>query len=201
MYNYFNLNFKGVLILKNKFYSVQDWLLFKKILDSGIILLKNNSYIKILKIFPINYNLKTELEKEAILNSYKIFLKTCNFNLQILIQSSKKDLSKNISKIKELNKNNLENNLLKKYCDFIKKINEEKNTNSKNFFILIKEENNKENIKEEKIIIQKLNEKYFKIKDSLSRCGNKVEEINSKKEIRKLLFNSLNYRKQNKDEF
>ena len=73
MYNYFNLKIKGVLILKNKFYSVQDWLPFKRILDSGIILLKNNSYIKILKIYPINYNLKSELEKEAILNSYKIF--------------------------------------------------------------------------------------------------------------------------------
>ena len=187
--------------MKNKFYSVQDWLPFKRILDSGIILLKNNSYIKILKIYPINYNLKSELEKEAILNSYKIFLKTCNFNLQILIQSNKKDLSKNISKIKELNKNNSKNNFAEKYCEFIEKLNEEKKTNSKNFYILIKEESEKENIDNEKIIIQKLNENYFKIKESLSRCGNKVEEINSEKEIRKLLFNSLNYRKQNKEEF
>ena len=45
--------------------------------------------------------MKSELEKEAILNSYKIFLKTCNFDLQILVQSNKEDLSKHISKIKE----------------------------------------------------------------------------------------------------
>ena len=37
----------------------------------------------------------------SILNSYKIFLKTCNFDIQILIQSCKEDLSSNISKINE----------------------------------------------------------------------------------------------------
>ena len=44
------------------------------------------------------------MEKESILNSYKIFLKTCNFDIQILIQSSKENLDKNIQIIK----NNLE---------------------------------------------------------------------------------------------
>ena len=79
--------------------SIQEWIPFEKILENGIIKLKDNSYIKIIKIYPINFNLKSELEKEAILNSYKIFLKTCNFNFQILIQSKKEDLSKHISNI------------------------------------------------------------------------------------------------------
>ena len=82
-------------------HSIQKWLPFEKILENGIIKLKNNSYIMILKIKPINYNLKSELEKEAILNSYKIFLKTCNFNIQILIQSSKEDLSHHIKNIQK----------------------------------------------------------------------------------------------------
>ena len=42
---------------------------------------------------PINYYLKSDLEKEAILNSFKLFLKTCDFNIQILIQSKKENLS------------------------------------------------------------------------------------------------------------
>ena len=58
-------------------------------MENGVIKLKNNSYVKILKISPINFNLKSNLEKESILNSYKIFLKTCNFDIQILIQSNK----------------------------------------------------------------------------------------------------------------
>ena len=63
--------------------------------------IENNAYIKILEVTPINYNLKSDLEKEAILNSYKIFFKTCHFDIQILIQSNKEDLSHHISKIKK----------------------------------------------------------------------------------------------------
>ena len=70
--------------MKKKFLnSTQNWLPFLKILDNGVILLKDFSYVKILKITPINYNLKSNLEKEAILNSYKLFLKTCDFDIQI----------------------------------------------------------------------------------------------------------------------
>ena len=102
--------------------SIQEWLPFERILKNGIIKLKNNSYIKIIKIYPINFNLKSELEKEAILNSYKIFLKTCDFNFQILIQSKKEDLSKHISNINN-QKINENKNILEysnKYIEFIK---------------------------------------------------------------------------------
>ena len=95
---------------QEQLYSVQDWLPFQKILDNGIIKLEDNLYIKIIQINPINFNLKSELEKEAILNSYKLFLKTCNFDIQILIQSNKEDLSKHISKInsqKNIEKENI----------------------------------------------------------------------------------------------
>ena len=52
-------------------------------------------------MIPINFNLRSDLEKESILNSYKIFLKTCDFDIQILVQSNKEDLSKHFLKIKE----------------------------------------------------------------------------------------------------
>ena len=100
---------------KEQIKSVQEWLPFENILENGIIKLKNSSYIKIIEIIPINFNLKSELEKEAILNSYKIFLKTCNFDLQILIQSNKENLDKHISNINLQKKNEKEN--IKKIAD------------------------------------------------------------------------------------
>ena len=121
--------------------SVQSWLPFDKIFDKGIIRLKDKSYIKIIKVIPINYNLKSELEKEAILNSYKIFLKTCNFDIQILVQSTKKDLSNHITKIREKIKQDKRKNISEvseKYIEFINKLNQEKNSSSKNFYIIIK---------------------------------------------------------------
>lgn len=84
--------------------SVQQWLPIEEILNNGIIKINKNKYVKILKVIPINYNLKSDLEKKTILNSYKILLKTCNFNIQILIQSNKEDLSQHILQIKKISK-------------------------------------------------------------------------------------------------
>lgn len=181
---------------KKELLSVQEWIPIDSFLDNGIIKLKNNNYLKIIKIYPINYNLKSELEKNSILNSYKAFLKTCNFDIQIIIQSNKEDLSKHINKIKK--QNEIENNfniinLSQKYINFINKKNKEKNSSSKNFYILIKSQNNLEN--SESVIAQELKDKYLKIKDCLSRCGNIVEEIKNKKEIEEIFFSFLNVKK------
>ena len=179
--------------------SIQNWLPYRKILNRGIIKLKDSTYIKIIKIIPINFNLKSDLEKQAILNSYKIFLKTCNFDLQILIQSNKEDLSKHILRIKEQNKK--ENNfkiseISKNYISFIQKINQEKKSSSKNFYIVIKEKSQQNNIDRnvEDIIIEQLNDKFFKIKECLSRCGNVVFELEEKEETKKILYSFLNSR-------
>ena len=183
-----------------KINSVQDWLPIDIILENGIIKLKNKSYIKIIKIIPINFNLKSNLEKEAILNSYKIFLKTCYFDIQILIQSNKEDLSKHISKIKLQTEN--ENEKLKilsqQYIKYIQKINRDKKSSSKNFYIIVKENlqnKNKINNNEEKIIFDKLNDKYFNIKECLSRCGNIVIDLNNQEIVKKVFYSFLNSRK------
>ena len=177
--------------------TVQQWLPFEKILNNGIIELKNKEYIKILKITPINFNLKSELEKEAILNSYKIFLKTCNFCFQILIQSNKEDLSKHIEKINEnlTNEKNSIQEISKNYIQYIKNLNHDKKSSTKNFYIILKEKNeNKEVLNFENYAIENLNDKYFKIKDCLSRCGNMVISIDTKQEAISILFSFLNSR-------
>ncbi len=165
----------------------------EKCLNKGIIKIEKNKYIKILKIIPINFNLKTQLEKESILNSYKIFLKTCNFDMQILIQSKKEDLSNHIENIQNISQKE-KNKIIKKYSEeYIKFIKEKNNKNksaSKNIYLIIK--NNSENLEEN--IIQELNEKYFKIKDCLIRCGNVVQECN-KEEIKNILFSFFNLKK------
>lgn len=166
--------------------SIQNWLPFDQILENGIIKLKNNTYIKIIKIIPINYNLKSNLEKESILNSFKIFLKTCNFDMQIIIQSKKEDLNQyllNLEKNKINEKENIKN-IINEYIKNIKKLNSNNKSDSKQFFILINEfpENNIEDN-----CVEKLNDKYFKIKEALSRCGNKVYNISSIEETKEIL--------------
>lgn len=180
--------------------TVQEWLKIEKIERNGIIKLKNNTIIKILKIKPINYNLKSNLEKEAILNSYKIFLKTCNFNIQILIQSCKEDLSEHIEEVRKniskKSKTNLKD-ISENYINYIQKINLNRKSSSKNFYIIIseKKENNLSKFETEELLKNNLNEKYFKIKECLLRTGNSVIEISNKQEIENLFYSLLNTRK------
>lgn len=179
-----------------KNFSVQNWIEIEEILENGIIKLKENKYIKIIKVNPINFNLKSNFEKESILNSYKIFLKTCNFDMQILIQSNKQDLKNNIKNIEEnLQKENKEflNKIGRNYIDYINKINSLKNSAEKDFYIIISNSKNSENNIEE-LIIEELNDKFFKIKECLQRCGNSVRNIDNKKEIVKILYSFFNYR-------
>ena len=185
---------------KIKNITIQEWLPIEEIYNDGIIKLKNNKNIKIIKVNPINYNLKSDLEKESILNSYKIFLKTCNFDIQILIQSNKEDLSKHIKNIQK-NISKKENKYLEKiaknYIEYINKINLTRKSSSKDFYIIISNEINKKTnlIQSEEIIKNDLKEKYFKIKECLSRLGNSVVELDNKKDVEKLFYSLLNTRK------
>ena len=192
-----------VIIIKNK--TLQEWLPIKEIDKKGVVKLKNNNLIKIIKVNPINYNLKSDLEKESILNSYKIFLKTCNFDIQILIQSNKEDLSHHINNIQN-NISKKENKYLEKisknYIQYINKINSERKSSSKDFYIIISNENKKNNkIQTEELLKNDLKEKYFKIKECLSRTGNSVQEISNREKIEKLFFSILNVKKFNNKVF
>ena len=185
--------YKNYLKGGSKIKSIQKWIPIEKILDKGIIKIRKNKYIKILKIIPINFNLKTQLEKESILNSYKIFLKTCGFDMQILIQSKKEDLGehiKNIKNISEKEKNKIIKLYSEKYIEFIQEKNNKNKSASKNIYLIIK--NNLENLEEN--IIQDLNEKYFKVKECLNRCGNVVLECNEE-ETKNILFSFFNLKK------
>lgn len=183
---------------KVKNISAQECLPINYIYSNGIIKINKNKYIKILKIIPINYNLKSDLEKNSILNSYKIFLKTCDFNIQILIQSNKENLEKHIFNIEKnisQKENNYLNKISKNYINYIKKINSLNKASTKDFYIIICNNinNNYENLNE--IIENDLKEKYFKIKECLNRCGNDVYEIIDSNEIINLFYSFLNTRK------
>ena len=187
-------------VITDKKINIEEWLPIDKIFNNGIIKTKDRKYIKIIKVYPINYNLKSDLEKKSILNSYKIFLKTCNFDIQILIQSSKEDLTNHIKKIQEnVRENKYLEEISKEYISYIKHLNLTKKSSSKNFYIIISNEkkDKKEFFENEEIIQNDLKEKYFKIKECLSRCGNSVKEISDKKEILEILKIFLNTRKNN----
>ena len=156
--------------------------------------------MKILKIIPINYDLKSNFEKESILNSYKIFLKTCNFDSQILIQSKKENLSKHISNLKEAENKYIDKNIIdiySNYYSYIEELNKINKSSSKNFYIVLKyklENFRLEDVNKERIASTTLNDMYLKVKETLSRCGNTILEVNTKEEVEEILFSFCNLR-------
>ncbi len=121
--------------------------------------------------------------------------------MQILIQSKKENLEKQFL-ILEQEKNKIKNTeekiIYDNYINYLKRINSANKSSSKNFYIIIHQKGefikNIPNYNLEKIIFENLNEKYFKIKETLSRCGNLIFEIN-KKETIDILYSFFNYRK------
>lgn len=189
MYYIQNLEERSYKIKKK---SVQEWFSFETILEDGIIKYKNK-YVKIIKILPVNFDLKSELEKKAILNSYKLFLKTCNFNIQILIQSKKQDLTSHIFKIKNVKEENPKIKELKEeYISYINEKNSENNSSIKVFYIIIEYKIDKKDVNNFNNAKRVLNDNYFKIKESLSRCGNIIFNISEKKETFEILKNFYN---------
>ena len=119
--------------------SVQSWIPIENIFEDGIIQTKENKFIKIIKILPINYDLKSMLEKESILNSYKIFFNTCEFNTQILIQIKKENLKNHFKNIENRIKKDDEKIKIisQNYFEYISNLNKKNKSSSKNFYIII----------------------------------------------------------------
>lgn len=165
------------------------------ILEDGCVKYKN--YLsKIIQVYPINYDLKSNLEKEAVLNSYKLFLKTCDFNIQILVQSKKENLSKHILNIQKSLSDEINPNIIdisKKYIEYVKKKNVENKSSSKNFYIIIKADL-ENTINSEEIAKQILSENTYKVKEYLSKVGNRVKPIQEKSEVQEILLSFYNHR-------
>ena len=162
-------------MFSKKINSIQSWFGIDDILENGTIITKENSRVKILKVEPINFFLRSEMEKEVILNSYKNIFKSINFDIQIIIQSTKEDLSSNINYIKSKEISNKK--LLNQYIEYIESLNQIKKSNNKNFYLVVKEASEQNSI----------NEKISKIQDLLERCGNRSSVINSKEELIKII--------------
>ena len=162
-------------MFNKKINSIQEWFCLEDILENGTIITKENSRVKILKVEPINFFLRSEMEKEVTLNSYKNIFKSINFDIQIIIQSTKEDLSSNINYIKSKEISNKK--LLNQYIEYIESLNQIKKSNNKNFYLIVKEASEQNSI----------NEKISKIQDLLERCGNRSYVVNSKEEVIKII--------------
>lgn len=172
--------------------NTKNWI---EILDiSNNTIITNDKYIKVFEVQPINYDLKTNMEKKAILNSYNHFLNSCSFDIQILIKSKKEGINEILETINNRysniilnsNKESIQNiqNLKKEYLSFLNNQIQLKKTSNKKYYILTYIFHN----------LEKINQNT--LNNTLNQISNSSysSNINSNK-ISKLLKKSINQSK------
>lgn len=109
-------------------------------IKEDVLVLKDSSMRAVIYVSSINFDLKSENERMAIISSFQAFLNSLNFPIQIMINSRKIDLDEYLSKLKDLEKSQ-NNELLRlqtaDYVSFVSGLLEEVNIMDKMFFVVI----------------------------------------------------------------
>ena len=84
--------------------SIQDWLPVKNIIG-GVVITKDNRFIKILEIVPVNIYLKSAEDRQAIVESFAAYLKIAPDHMQFEARTLPADISRYVERMQEYAKN------------------------------------------------------------------------------------------------
>ncbi len=117
----------------------QQFLEFDQIRE-GIIILKNKGLRGVLMVSSLNFALKPQEEKDALIYLFQDFLNSLDFPLEIYVQSRKLNITGYLDKLKELEQKQ-QNELLKaqtiSYRQFIEQLVSEGTIMTKNFYCVV----------------------------------------------------------------
>jgi len=119
--------------------ATQEFVPIKEVRD-GVIILKDGGMRAILLASSLNFSLKSEDERNAILLQFQDFLNSLDFSIEIVLQSRKLDIRPYIALLDERLKaqtNNLMKIQVREYIEFIKNFTENTNIMTKSFFIVV----------------------------------------------------------------
>lgn len=125
--------------MSSKTSATQEFVPIKEVRD-GIVLLKDGDMLSILLCSSLNFALKSEDEKQAILLQFQDFLNSLDFSIEIVVQSRKLDIRPYIALLEGQEKaqtNDLMRIQVREYIEFIKSFTENTNIMTKNFFIVV----------------------------------------------------------------
>ena len=131
---YLFIRFGDKKILDNK---MKEYLGIQKV-ENRIIYAKEK--VAILRIDPLNFNIKSDLDKETITIGFQKFLNSLDFPIQILITTKKLNLEQYINSLKD----KYSGDELKEYGEFLRNLIQANEIRNREFYIIIPERQNLE---------------------------------------------------------
>lgn len=119
--------------------STQAYLDIEEIKED-VVILKDGSMRAVILVSSINFDLKSEEERNSIIISFQNFLNSLTFPIQIVVYSKKIDLDDYIRKLREIEKKQATPLLkiqINEYINYIQGLLEEVNIMDKNFFVIV----------------------------------------------------------------
>lgn len=109
----------------------------------GVLILPNNRYRMVLQISSINFELKSEAEQDAIIDTYQSFLNSLATPLQIVVRVREMDMDKYLYDFKDKLKQEDETiyrRQIKNYTEFVKSLIAANKILSRHFYVVIPHE-------------------------------------------------------------
>ncbi len=119
--------------------ATQEFVPIQEVRD-GVVILKDGTLRAIVLSSSLNFSLKSDDERNAILLQFQDFLNSLDFGIQISIESRRLDIRPYIALLEERYKEQI-NELMKiqtrEYIEFIKKFTESTSIMTKSFFVVV----------------------------------------------------------------
>lgn len=106
----------------------------------GVLMLPNNQYRAVLEVSSLNFELKSEDEQDAIIDTYESFLNSVGTPLQILIRTREIDMDKYLADLGERLNDETEQiyrQQLENYDEFIRSLIQSNKILTRHFYIIV----------------------------------------------------------------
>ncbi|TXG77771.1 hypothetical protein E6P97_00990 [Patescibacteria group bacterium] len=146
----------------------------------GILLLPNNQYRAVLQVSALNFELKSEEEQDAIIDTYENFLNSLGTNLQILIRTREIDMDKYLEDLTDRLKDETEGiyqKQLQNYDEFIRSLITNNKILTRHFYLIIPYTSDKKT--EFELIKEQLNLKIDIVSKGMTRLGMHTQLLTS----------------------
>lgn len=146
----------------------------------GILILPGNQYRAVLEVSSLNFELRSEEEQDAIMDTYESFLNSVGSSLQILIRTREIDMDKYLEDLNERLDGETETvyrDQLKNYDEFIRSLISTNKILTRHFYIVVPYSTHGKTDFE--LVQEQLNLKLDIVAKGMTRIGMHTKELSS----------------------